>query len=159
MPIVTRATASSLPSAASKEDDICAICCHTMGDDRVKTYCGHEFHGQCLVNSLQYKRQCPMCRHVPAPPGRAAELEPNDELYDSGVMEDVQGIIGTRLERFTKPFLQQMLGLFNIPAAETGKWTKDDCIATVAEQLVYETDSDGEGDDDEDEDDDEIMDA
>ena len=120
MPTVTRAPAAA-PLSTDKNEDVCAICCHALGTERVKTYCGHEFHGQCIVNSLQYKPQCPVCRHVPVPPGRAAESEPSmsDALYDSRVIDDVQYMIGNRLERFSKSFLQQMMVLFSIPNAET----------------------------------------
>lgn len=54
------------------------------------------------------------------------------------------------------PFLQQMLGRFNISFTDTCGWTLDEIIATVAEQLVYETDSEAE--DDEDDGDDNTMD-
>ena len=156
MPVVTRAAFVRLarPSDTNDacvrlacqseiDDDICAICMDPMGDDRVKTFCNHYFHGQCIVNSLQYKRRCPMCRSAPSPPG-SKDFE---EVYDNGMIEDVQDIIASRLEQLPTELLCVALRKYNVGRLS---WrTKEDLTLALAEQLTYETDSEAEDEDDE----------
>ena len=149
MPIVTRSTIlsplSARPVAKDDDDDItCAICLSSIGEDRVKTFCGHYFHGQCLVDSLQYKRECPMCRQAPSLPGEDADQTTDDAIYESETINRVLEIVISRLDRFPVQFLRTMLDGFDI--SQTANWSDKDLVCTAAEQLLYETDSEPEED-------------
>ena len=148
MPVTTRSAAfdQSPVTPVTDKDEMCPICMTGLGNDRIKTFCGHSFHAQCIVDSLQYKRECPLCRHVPIPPGKTTEEVEHDDLYDTPVIDSVMDIVVNRLDRFCPDDLVYMLSKYKID--RTIGWSKVDKVNALAEQLLYETDSEQEEDDD-----------
>ncbi|XP_042478854.1 E3 ubiquitin-protein ligase CIP8-like [Macadamia integrifolia] len=54
------------PSSSSSSTESCMICMdeYVRGVDVVRLPCSHLFHGECIVNWLEHKNSCPLCRSV-----------------------------------------------------------------------------------------------
>ena len=144
--IMTRAASAALIAGKVAED--CAICLTKMdANNVVSTYCGHKFHSQCLVDSLQHDRRCPVCRHDK----KSGDNGDNDDLYESGAMERVQDIIVGRLTRIHPTRIRTLLQDFDIPGRDMKRMSDSDMLVELANQLCYETDNDDEEEGDEEE--------
>lgn len=50
-------------SADEEEDPKCSICLMSLFEGEASvTFCGHVFHKDCILTSLQYSKSCPMCK-------------------------------------------------------------------------------------------------
>lgn len=101
-------------------------------------------HAQCAVDSLQYNRRCPICRHeetiVPAT---------DDDLYDEGYIARCENIVHGRLkQKLSAAKMRTLLKDFDVPDATLRKATKRSLADMLAEQMLYyETDDDDDDDD------------
>ena len=88
-----------LPDETLRELGDCPICLASMnsGCDIVKLSCGHHFHGQCAVTSLQHHNRCPLCRDsIPPPDNGEFERVVIDSLTDSQITTLMGSQIKTR---------------------------------------------------------------
>mgnify|MGYP001170954999 CR=1 FL=1 len=141
--VCNNAASPSTPKAATCADNNCAICLSPLNERHiVRLFCGHMFHAQCAVDSLQHNRRCPLCRHE-----ERIEQVTNDDLYDDGYIDRCETIVHTRLvEKASVESMRHILKDFDVPDAEVQRANKRLLADMVVEQMLYETD---DSDDDE----------
>ena len=98
--VSTRASTSFTPchkpEASEAAVETCAICLDPLGSKpEAHTYCGHRFHAQCLVDSLQHDKRCPTCRNNVTQ--QRSEHADFDDMYDNGYAEQAASIVESRL--------------------------------------------------------------